>query len=138
MKEDCAERVFATNLDLKSGSTNERSGRFRLEIRSVDDDSSVEVLVASCMALSGLGLVTESLAGRMSELLLELALDLSTGPAFSASLIPSTESGGEVVPDAAFDDDWEDFRRIATGLLLFADVFTWNVVRLRPIFFESL
>ncbi len=127
-KEDCAERVLATNLDLKSGSTNEPSCCLRLGVRSVGDESSIDTFDGSCKGLSGLHMLPERMAGRVPELLLELAIDLSNDPAFSTSLMTSAEGGGDVMFDAALDD-WEDCRRIATGRLLFASVCTWNVVR---------
>ncbi len=136
-KEDCAERVFATNLDLKSGSTNEPSCCLRLEVWSVGDGSSVDVFSGSCRALSGLEMFSETMAGRISELRLPLAPDPSTGPAGSTLLMTGVERGGDVVFDTVLDD-WDDCRRMATGLLLFAGVLTWNVVRLRPVFFELL
>lgn len=136
-KEDCAERVFATNLDLKSGSTIEPSCCLRLEVWSVGDGSSVVIFSGSCRTLFGLDMFSETMAGRISELLLPLAPDPSIGPAFSTLLMTSVERGGDVVFDTVLDD-WDDCRRMATGLLLFAGVLTWNVVRLRPVFFELL
>lgn len=136
-KEDCAERVFATNLDLKSGSTSELSCCLRLEVLSVGDGSSVDTFSGSCGALCGPDMPSESTAERVSELLPKLSLDLSTGPSFSSISITSAEVRGDVVFGATLDD-WEDCRRIATGLLLFAGVFTWKAARFRPVLFEFL
>ena len=62
------------------------------------------------------------LLGGPPELLLALALESFVDSEIFGSLMLGTERRGDAVLDAVLDEDWEDFRRIATGLLLFAGV----------------
>ena len=121
-KDDCAERVFSTNFERKSGSTRELRGLW-------DPDFVGGVLnedpMASSIPSDPCGALARPVGGIAGSC---RVLDPATTFGVPDTLVAVVGGCGEVVLGTLLEEVWDDFRFMVTGLFL---ALAWNTVFVR-------